>query len=309
MMRLDPRSPVPLYVQLAEAIRFEIATGAIARGSLLPALRSAAKRWGVNLHTVRRAYGVLAEKELVRTDPQRGTVVLGGRGGNPPDPVDAFVSRIVTEAHERHGLSVAELKLRLDRWGGAVAVGGERTVFVIERGESESAALATQLRAEWRVAAEGWSLERPSVPPPGLLLAPVQHYSELRRRWPDRNGGAALLETTPDPAIAARLVASPRHPARSIVCELDMPSARGAVADVQRILPPGRVDVVPHVVSRPGELLSFVPESVDTVLFPPRLWNALSAAERAHPKAVELRYRFEARDLERLAGDHGWSRR
>ncbi|NUS48333.1 MAG: GntR family transcriptional regulator, partial [Gemmatimonadaceae bacterium] len=65
--RLNPSSPIPLYHQLAEAIRAEIAAGTLAPGDRLPPLRAGADVWGVNLHTVRHAYRALAESGLVRT--------------------------------------------------------------------------------------------------------------------------------------------------------------------------------------------------------------------------------------------------
>ncbi len=309
-MKLDPRSPIPLYAQLAEAIRYEIATGAIPTGDMLPALRIGARRWGVNLHTVRRAYAELAERGVVRTDPQRGTVVLG-RGPSSPsvDPVEWFISRMVTEAHERHGLNVAQLKLRLDQWGSRLGGRLEQPVHVVERAEPEASHLATQLRAVWAILAEPWSLERPGAPPAGSLVAPLQHYNEVRVRWPDRLGDVHFLPTRPDPSLASRIVRSPRPQIRAVLCELDVPTAASAAADLRRVLPPGRVEVVSHIVGKPGELLSFVPDSIDAVLFPPRMWEKLNATERSHPKAVEIRYVFEGRGVERLAEDLGWARR
>ncbi|MEX2584542.1 MAG: GntR family transcriptional regulator [Gemmatimonadota bacterium] len=310
MKPLDPASPIPLYAQLAEEIRYAIARGEIEGGTLLPALRAGAKRWGVNLHTVRKAYSVLAEKGLVRTDPQRGTEVLSrNSAGSTVDPVDWFVSRIVTEAYERHGLGLPELMVRLDRWGSRTGGTGERAVFVVERAEAESTGLAMQLRARWAVAAEAWSLERPGAPPAGTIVAPLQHYGEIRVRWPDRYGDAHFVATHPDPAIAARVLVTPRQMVRAVLCEREMPTAASAVADLKRVLPGGRVELVPHIVSRPGELLSFVPDSLDAVLFPPRMWAGLTAAERAHVKAVEVRYLFDGRSLERLASDLGWPTR
>ncbi|MEX2570718.1 MAG: GntR family transcriptional regulator [Gemmatimonadota bacterium] len=300
---------MPLYAQLAEAIRYEIATGEISAGVQLPALRAAAKRWGVNLHTVRRAYGVLAGKGLVRTDPQRGTVVLGVEGRTTVDPVDWFVSRIVTEAYERHGLGLPELMLRLDRWGNRSGRTGERAAFVVERAEGEADGLASQLRSRWAVAAEGWSLERPGEPPAGLIVASLEHYNEVRVRWPQRYGDAHFLETAPDRSIATRVLVAPRQVIRAVLCERDLTTATSVVADLRRILPGNRVELVPHIVSRAGELLSFVPDSVDAVLFSPRMWEQLTPAERSHPKAIEVRYLFEAKALERLAEDLAWPTR
>ena len=310
MKPLDASSPIPLYAQLAEAIRYEIATGAISPGDMLPPLRAAAKRWGVNLHTVRRAYGSLAEKGVVRTDPQVGTVVLGRPASSPTiDPVDWFVSRIVTEGYERHGLSVEELKLRLDRWGSRAGATTERPAFVIDRTEGEASALASQLRGRWAVGAEAWSIERPGPPPAATLIAPLQHYNDLRQRWPERVGEVHFMRTSPEGSVVARVLASPRPTIRVVVCEKEMPVATSIVADLRRILPSGRVEVMPHVVNRAGELLSFVPESLDSVLFPPRMWDQLSAAERSNPKAVPIRYQFDPRDAERLADDLGWGTR
>ena len=73
---LDPASPLPLYHQLAEGIRYQIATGVLEPGAALPSLRDAARRWGVNLHTVRHAYASLAAEGLVRTQAPHGTEVV-----------------------------------------------------------------------------------------------------------------------------------------------------------------------------------------------------------------------------------------
>ena len=54
-MTIDPKSPVPLYYQIAQAIRAQIEAGSIAPGDVLEPLRKAAESWGVNLHTVRHA--------------------------------------------------------------------------------------------------------------------------------------------------------------------------------------------------------------------------------------------------------------
>src|SRR5512144_2360549 len=80
-LELDPRSPIPLYHQIAETLRYRIATGTIEAGATLPPLREAARLWKVNLHTVRSAYTALAEAGVVVTRAPVGTVVLPGAGG------------------------------------------------------------------------------------------------------------------------------------------------------------------------------------------------------------------------------------
>src|ERR1700716_3080735 len=114
---LDPYSPVPLYHQLAESLREQVESGALAPGDVLPPLRKAAQEWGINLHTVRHAYRSLADAGIVRTTVPRGTVVLGP--APPPTATPAagpedFLERMLREARE-HGLSPDDVRRRLQQ--------------------------------------------------------------------------------------------------------------------------------------------------------------------------------------------------
>ena len=66
MPSFDPQSPVPLYHQIAEALRARMERGELRAGDALEPMRQAAERFGVNLHTVRHAYTALAR------DPRAG---------------------------------------------------------------------------------------------------------------------------------------------------------------------------------------------------------------------------------------------
>src|SRR5258705_3264223 len=110
---LDSSSPVPLYHQLAEAVRADVAAGTLAPGDLLPTLRAAADIWGVNLHTVRHAYRALAEAGLVRTTAPRGSVVL--RAGeaaiaSPSISDEDIITRLLREARAQHGLTLHDIR-------------------------------------------------------------------------------------------------------------------------------------------------------------------------------------------------------
>lgn len=146
---LDPRSPVPLYAQLAEAIRYRIATGALPAGAPLPPLREAAVQWGVNLHTVRHAYDVLAQQGLVRTRAPFGSVVAPDAGA--PDDVERLVQRLLREASQR-GIGVEVLQQRLTRAASRVrSVRTTEEVSVVECSATQAADLAAQIQAAWRV--------------------------------------------------------------------------------------------------------------------------------------------------------------
>src|ERR1041385_6175358 len=99
-LTLDHARPVPLYHQIAEAIRYRVATGAIRPGETLPPLREAAALWGANLHTIRRAYLELSRAGLVATRSPNGTVILPQaekalRGDGKHAELDRFLRRVM----------------------------------------------------------------------------------------------------------------------------------------------------------------------------------------------------------------------
>ncbi|ADU06427.1 transcriptional regulator, GntR family [Micromonospora sp. L5] len=77
---LDPLSPVPMYVQLADLIAKQIETGKLAPRRPIPSESQLRGEYGVGRGTVRQAVALLRERGLVFTVPQRGTYVSGGEG-------------------------------------------------------------------------------------------------------------------------------------------------------------------------------------------------------------------------------------
>jgi GntR family transcriptional regulator len=71
----DPASQVPLYVQIANHVEAQIASGELAPGGRLPAERDLAEQWGVAYQTVRRAMRELRERGLVASVVGKGTFV------------------------------------------------------------------------------------------------------------------------------------------------------------------------------------------------------------------------------------------
>ncbi len=74
----DPRSDLPVSVQLAWRLRALIATGRLAAGEQLPSFRRLADWAGVNVNTVRAVYAGLEEAGLVTSRQGRGTFVAEG---------------------------------------------------------------------------------------------------------------------------------------------------------------------------------------------------------------------------------------
>ena len=78
LLHLDPTGGLPLYRQIAAAVRRAIRDGEIAPGDRLPAARDLAASLGVNMHTVVRAFGLLREEGLLEVRRGRGAIVTAG---------------------------------------------------------------------------------------------------------------------------------------------------------------------------------------------------------------------------------------
>jgi DNA-binding transcriptional regulator YhcF (GntR family) len=72
---IDPRSPTPLYEQIAARIRVGVASGELAPGESLPSVRSLARSLRVNPATVVQAYRDLAADGFVDMRHGQGTFI------------------------------------------------------------------------------------------------------------------------------------------------------------------------------------------------------------------------------------------
>ncbi len=72
---IDSDSPVPIYEQIAGAIRAQIAGGGLPAGAPLPPVRALAHDAGVNVNTVSRAYRLLRAEGLLEGRSRLGTRV------------------------------------------------------------------------------------------------------------------------------------------------------------------------------------------------------------------------------------------
>ncbi len=65
MIYIDTKSLVPIYTQLIYQIKHAILMGEFIPGDELPSVRSLAGDIGINLHTVNKAYKLLADEGIV----------------------------------------------------------------------------------------------------------------------------------------------------------------------------------------------------------------------------------------------------
>jgi len=75
ILNVDLASEVPIYQQLRDRIVEAIADGVLTEGSPLPATRALAADFGINFHTVNKAYDLLRQQGLIRLNRGTGAVV------------------------------------------------------------------------------------------------------------------------------------------------------------------------------------------------------------------------------------------
>lgn len=119
--------PEPMYRQIAEDLRAQIESGALARGSQLPTELELRERYEASRNTVRDAMKWLMNLGLVETRPGQGTFVV--------EKIDPFVTTLVTDVNP----------LSSDQETG---LGGEGTAYAAEVSAQGRKATDSNLRIE-----------------------------------------------------------------------------------------------------------------------------------------------------------------
>jgi GntR family transcriptional regulator len=79
ILTVEPRSGVPLYLQIIEQVKRAVAVGALALGEQLPTVKALALELTINPNTVARAYRELERDGVIETSPGRGSFVSAER--------------------------------------------------------------------------------------------------------------------------------------------------------------------------------------------------------------------------------------
>ena len=115
--RIDPRSPTPLYAQIAARLRVAIATGELRPAAALPSVRELAAELRINPATVIQAYRDLETAGFVEIRQGAGTFVRelapGRRSRERARQAKSLVRRLITDAR-RAGVSLPELRDAID---------------------------------------------------------------------------------------------------------------------------------------------------------------------------------------------------
>ncbi|MGO8946334.1 MAG: GntR family transcriptional regulator [Ktedonobacterales bacterium] len=75
LLHIEVTSEKPLYQQIYDQVVQGIATGQLQPGKTLPSLRQLAADFGINLHTVSKAYELLEQDGFLRLKPKTGALI------------------------------------------------------------------------------------------------------------------------------------------------------------------------------------------------------------------------------------------
>lgn len=116
--RIDPRSPTPLYAQIASRLRLAVASGELHAGDSLPSVRQLATTLRINPATVVQAYRDLESEGFVEMRQGAGTFVRAVQAERRDDERSNEASRLIRgllAESARLGITPEDLRTALDR--------------------------------------------------------------------------------------------------------------------------------------------------------------------------------------------------
>jgi GntR family transcriptional regulator len=113
-MAMGSEDSRPASLQVADALRREIAAGALAPGDKLPSIRSLADRFGVAPMTAQSAIDMLRSESLIYTSPGRGTFVRAdAKPSDASSPSPEYLA--ITEHLSELDAQMREMTDRVDK--------------------------------------------------------------------------------------------------------------------------------------------------------------------------------------------------
>jgi GntR family transcriptional regulator len=74
-LKINPRHRTPIYQQIVQAIKQQVAVGELKAGQQLPTIRALADQMHIHANTVARAYDLLDQSGVISMQQGRGTYI------------------------------------------------------------------------------------------------------------------------------------------------------------------------------------------------------------------------------------------
>lgn len=113
MVKINPRSHIPIYMQIVDGIRTAVAAGVFLPGEAIPTLKAMSLKAHVNPNTVQKAYDELAREGVIYSQRGKGLFVAENGKTAAQASARAAVQRAVSEgvrSGRAAGMSVKEIR-------------------------------------------------------------------------------------------------------------------------------------------------------------------------------------------------------
>ncbi len=98
LITLERNSGVPVFRQICEQVRFQVAAGVLGAGAEVPSTRDLAATLGINPMTVSKAYALLEQEGVLERRPGLSLMVRGRSGSVASDVRHEELSRLLRPA-------------------------------------------------------------------------------------------------------------------------------------------------------------------------------------------------------------------
>jgi GntR family transcriptional regulator len=109
-IRIETSSSTPIYRQISDQIRYQIASGTLKQGAKLPSVRELAVNLAVNQNTVLKVYNELSREKILKIERGDGTYVSSGE----PDMTLEQRKAVVTDQLRSAVVQAVQLQLSID---------------------------------------------------------------------------------------------------------------------------------------------------------------------------------------------------
>jgi uncharacterized protein (TIGR01319 family) len=203
-IKIDPKSPVPLYKQIVDGMLLVISSRRMELGEKLPSVRSLAVDLGVNPATIVRAYSELEEMGLIETKQGSRATLISLSSGNKERHLLDLYGDFLFKAR-RMGYSEKEILDIISRHA-------MNAILICDVGSTTTKSILFKRNSEGNMACAGYEQYRTTVefPEEDVWIGFVNSVKGLEQKtgWRIIKGGQLLIPSTTEGGIDLFLATS-----------------------------------------------------------------------------------------------------
>jgi len=109
---IDAASKAPIYEQLRNQLRWQIAMGFLSPDEPLPSVRTLSAELGINPNTIQKAYRQMEQEGLIYSRPGRGSFVTSATGEQQLKQREGQLLQIRKEVEKARDMGISQSEIR-----------------------------------------------------------------------------------------------------------------------------------------------------------------------------------------------------